>query len=50
VRLGEFHGTELELCLTEDMTWPGDDALLSLSFDEIERLARRRLSVGAAVR
>jgi hypothetical protein len=50
VRLGEFHGTELELCLTEDMAWPGDDALLPFSFDEIERFARRRLSVNAAAR
>jgi hypothetical protein len=43
VKLGSFHGTELELYMTEDIPFPGDDTLLPLSFDQIERLARRRL-------
>jgi hypothetical protein len=50
IRLGAFHGTELELVLTQDMAWPGDDALLPLSFNDIERYARQRLSAAAAAR
>lgn len=40
--LGDFHGTALETRLTEDMDWPGDDALLPMSLEEIIRLARQR--------
>jgi hypothetical protein len=37
--LGDFHGTELEVVLTEgDDGWPGDDATLGMSFDEAARL------------
>jgi hypothetical protein len=48
VKLGSFHGTELEIYMTEDIPRPGDDTLLPISFDEIERLARRRLYPVAA--
>lgn len=41
-RLGDFHGTALEARLTEEMDWPGDDALLPLALEVIERLALRR--------
>lgn len=40
--LGDFHGTALETRLTEEMDWPGDDALLPLPLEEIARLARQR--------
>ena len=41
VDLGEFHGTQLEVLLTEgDDGWPGDDAIVGIGFDEIARLAR----------
>ena len=40
--LGDFHGTALERRLTEEMDWPGDDALLPLPLEEIARLARQR--------
>lgn len=45
--LGDFHGTALETRLTEDMDWPGDDALLPMQFEEIIRLARQRAPVRA---
>jgi hypothetical protein len=37
-----FHDTALERRLTEEMDWPGDDALLPLPFDEIARLAAEK--------
>ena len=40
--LGELHGTALERRLTEEMDWPGDDAVIPLSLAEIERLAHQR--------
>lgn len=43
IKLGSIHGTELELYMNEDLPRPGDDMLLPLSLDEIERMARRRL-------
>jgi hypothetical protein len=39
IALPFFHGTALERRLTEEMEWPGDDALLPLALDEIARLA-----------
>jgi len=46
--LGDFHGTALEQRLTEEMDWPGDDALLPLPLAEIERLARQPGGAAAA--
>lgn len=46
--LGEFDGTALETRLTEEMDWPGDDALLPLQLEEIVRLARQRVAVAGA--
>ena len=41
VDLGDLHGTQLEVLLTEgDDGWPGDDAILGIGFDEIARMAR----------
>ncbi len=48
IKLGSFHGTELELYMTEDIPSPGDDTLLPISFEDIERLARRRLFASTA--
>lgn len=35
-----FHDTALERRLTEEMDWPGDDAIVPLSMAEVEALAR----------
>ncbi len=42
--LGDFHGTDLEYRLTEEMDWPGDDALLPMPIEEIARLPRQRIA------
>lgn len=40
VELGDVHGTQLEVVLTEgDDGWPGDDATLPMPFDDVVRLA-----------
>jgi hypothetical protein len=40
--LGDFHGTRLEEYLTEgDAGWPGDDASLDVSFNDILAMARQ---------
>jgi hypothetical protein len=45
--LGEFHGTALDQRLTQDMGWPGDDAVIPLGLTEIERLARQPAGAAA---
>jgi hypothetical protein len=42
VYLGDFHGTALERRLTEEMDWPGDDALVPLPLEQIVQLSRQR--------
>jgi hypothetical protein len=39
--IGDFHGTALERRLTEEMDWPGDDALVPLPLEQIVQLARQ---------
>jgi hypothetical protein len=45
--LGEFHGTALERRLTEEVDWPGDDAVIPLGLAEIERLVRQPAGAAA---